>query len=1138
MKMKNEKSKMMMALAVVAALAAVSFAGIAMSDDAAAAEGTMYPLGSTEEPTIINESGNINYQFYFDAGLLGNFMNHGFVYVAPGVSVTGTISVGIRDDKGTASPADDVFTAIDTLKVTNAGSFRLTLVMIDEGNGEYLSLISIGNIDHTDKDLPKGDFEVTKGKVVLGQVSGEAAFYGFDATTAKLVTAFTGTIKAAELTVVSNYAGGMTVGVENGKAIISGGATTFNEVLPGFDATPSKITVEKEDRFVSLSGKADVKVPTTMDWLAFYIAELLSNSAFDPFDYVSSSFSGDPDFLYIDSVTLTVEEGSEINVGNAMPEIAGLIEIAIEGTLRGSGMIIGNDGNVYISSAGSLGVITFEDIPVGPQYMVYLNIDNDGFFFYGTLTINGSATGYTASLGTNQAQMAVATSDVDDFFRVDDTDPTDLGLYVSKDYRVLTSVGYASSGFGVGKVGALKNDERQLTFDDYKMEDGDKIFAVLQYEGAGRNIYIYDGAILDTGTMDSNALDGGDAAVRVSGVPADFDEVRATAKVTTQAAYGYIALKNNALVVKGTINVAWIDEEHYGDIYNLVDTTEGKDRPGIVIEGDGMIAYEVEPPGYTEPLSGMKMVAAQYFEDVGTGADRTTTYYYTTLETAMKNSDDITLHGRHVILKDTTFDTTFTEQRITIASDGELIIGQEDDPATEDENEYAAPTLTIKKKVKIINANVPDAFAVVAGQAVFETTNGDLPLYEPESDVITESETKIVYADLATALKNAVSGDKVVLRGNAVLNSDATVKDGVTLEQDGYDLEIPEKKTLTVVGEYISNGKAMIAGTLIVSGKAIFSQGVELSGTINVTSTGNVTVEDNELEGYAPSGQTMKYGILIVAGTFNAKDDVEINELFLTGTYNTPNATTTILKKVTIGTEPNRLTTAALTNDAVLSGRLNIDSAAYVLVWGTADLEATDFGLTDDDMTKFVYGDLLYATQYADGSVKVEYLFATKLIDFDLKGWYNNPQLIAPALIPFSATEMIGATEVFYGHFTPKEYKLSLENNAGVNWLVNGQAKGQSNEVVVYYGDTVRVNVDVLRGFSGTPVILKDGSAYRGDTNFTITGNSTFTVSGVSSGDDGSGNTGDLTLIEILLIIIVIIIAIISVIVALRLLRS
>ena len=1137
MKMKNEKNKMLMALAVVAALAAVSFAGIALSDDAAAAEGTIRPLGIADNDTIIRES-NINSQYYFDdAVMIGSVeANVAFLIIPSDATVSGTISIGTRDDNGTpGDPEDDIFTAIDTIKLTNASGVRMTLFAYMDASGELVTYIAIGNIDTKGDVLPSGTFELTEGKVILGQTSpGLAALIRTGTVTPAnvvgLITPFNGTIKAGEFEMTSEYVVGTIIGLDDsGAAYLSGAIVTYNEVLPQDSPGVVKDGIKAT---ASLKGTAVVDNPanfTTAFTQSYY--DLLNNG---PYVMIAEQT------LLIDSVTVTIEDGAEIVVGGVEPKSAGAISLDLDASVTVAGAVL-IDGNKAYSGTFAPGAITFSNVPIGPSYqiIIYTGVGAVDHFFYGEATIIGS--------GTN-CELVITTSSSLATDIVDETDSTQFtkstatqfligNLHDLRAFVVIDTMNNAT----VGVLGDAVGTDNEIDVTG-TISASDIVLAVIRQVGSPGTSLGYVATVGATTAVEANEVPlAGTDLVIVTTTPASAEEVK-VGTITTSISRGALIVQDEGITVKGTLKFIYESTAINGRMVNqiLVSSTNETDI-GVVLEGNGMIEYGVIPQTAPPAPITNKVTAAYYFVNEGTSPVKNSTYYYTTIENALKNSANITLVGKHVILVDKTLESTFNAVTITIAPNGWLIVGQKDDVTTTDVDEYAAPTFTVPQKFKIVNQNTVPAdfgFRVEAGQAVFDTTNSVKPTFEPTSDTVKVSTTKIVYADLVTALKNAVADDVVELRQNATLGTSATVKDKVTLKNKGFILTIPTKTTLDVIGSYESTAQDVINGTLRVSGTASFKNGVVLGGTIDVTSTGTVTVETNPLLGGTQ-------GILVIDGTFNAKNAVTVAELNLTGTLNITSAVFTVMKKVVIGKEPTLLTAANLDNTraAVAGGTITLDNAAYALVWGAASVDDTDFTGAGTVKTEFFIarmGNMLFATQYANSATTavLEYLFADKLLDYDLQGWYKNPQLLGTILAyPVPSTELVGVTPAYYGDFTPKEYTLKLNFNSGVEWLFNGIGQGKSRDITVVYGQEVRVSVDVLSGYTGTPVITKDGSAYSNNSKFTVTGNVEFNVSGISVAVE-KDTSGDLTLIEILLIIIVIIIAIISVIVALRLLRS
>jgi len=1088
MEMKTKKkNKLFLAMTLVVAFAMVSVAGIvAISDDADAAP--LIPIGSSDDAVVISGDSAIELNFYASVWSAINAttsINIGYVYVPSGESVSGTISIGTL--------VGGVYTATDTIKVTNAGGFRVTLIsaVID---GQSITILAIGNVDDSD-EVPTGTFEVTKGKAVLGQVSPgqlDDIISGYNPWDPLSIigsldtTPFTGTLKVKDLVLEAKYVAGTIVSAEGDVALLAGLVNPY----------PPTATTETG---LSLSGTANVEYPASLKQFVVNYTSL-------PISFESAA-------------TVTIEEGAVITIDATEPLTVGAVEISTVATgALWYAALIDADNNVIPASYPSTYAAEF-DVGVGEYTMIVMledTLSGDSLVYYGKYTVSGAKGSYTAVLEMNELSGATSIANSDLTISAVDSEIT------YDETQFLNVFAFNLDNWELGDVDAGTGT---VTFPNGTSGDWVLFFAV-DFSAIGQPTSVYIG--------DSTGNDLVGFVDVVSGTPTSDNELTVSG-VSANASINYFYVGGD-LTVKGTLKVLYSNSIARGHILNT---------GHIYILDDGVIEYGVTPAVTpVAPLSNLGNIdAAYYYKNVLDGAVvKASTYYFTTITNAVKNSDgqDIVVIGFHEILEDTTW---------SVDQATRIILGTPTHPATLNIGRYGHLTLedknaalNIDDQITIVKGNATSVFEVRNGQAIFNTNT--FPTYPPIAHVriVRDAENKIIYADVATGFTIVRSGETLELIMNAELRSDATLIAGATFDDKGFIMTIPAGMTLTVNGIYNGSGVLTIkrdatgtVGTLIVnSGTVTFETGsfVNVEGSLKVNAAGTFTL-DGEMYGYG-------VGVLVIDGIFNANGDVfTINELELRGVLNI-SGMFDVVGLITIGAEPTLL--SALQNNAVLNGTIDIASTTIVLVYGNSSVGKANFNnIGGIGETKFVYQNLstVYATQYGV-SAGLIYLTCDALLDFTLKAWYQTAGMTpATEVTPSMFLSAVpGTYAVLYGDFVHKTFTVTLsDSNEGINWIVNGVGQGASKTITFNYGDKVKVNVHVLNGFTGTPVILKDGASYAANTEFTVTANSVFTVSGVKVADPPKDD-GGLTLIEILLIIIVIIIAIISIIVALRLLRS
>jgi hypothetical protein len=582
--------------------------------------------------------------------------------------------------------------------------------------------------------------------------------------------------------------------------------------------------------------------------------------------------------------------------------------------------------------------------------------------------------------------------------------------------------------------------------------------------------------------------------------------------------------------------------------------------PGATVIGNGSVEYGVEPGDHSVNYLENVINAAWYIIDAPDSDNPTsTTYYYTTLANALGKADEIHITGDLVILEDITLGVADKDQAITIDSGASLTVGDDDH----------SPVVTVLATTDIYNDNGPGVgYDVNNGQIIFDKAKAeDSAFAAPTADVKLITDTKVIYTDVATALKLATSGQEIKLLRESWIVNEATIPAGVTLNDDGNPLNISAGASLNVNGTYTSTGDVPLAaaaapvkakgiiGNIIVQsgGKVTFDANTYgFSGVIDIRAggsvsfgtldtVGGVTTVTNNLDP-AKSGTIINAGALVLGSS--VKDaSVALNILSLTDSASLTvddSSVLIVLKDVTIGAPPTLL--SKLANSVTVTGEITLGPDARATVYGDSTFSTSNIAGADTLTTLFKvgngkYGGKTYATQYAnDGTtVPIKYLYAEELKDFRLLGWYEDQTFIDP-LHPNAPANIADAT--YYGNFTPKQYEVTLNYDEGVEWTLNGVGQSTSVKTLINYGDSIRVKAFVLPGFTGTPALTANGFTYTADSAYEVTGTVDFKVTGVSTAAADTAVDNSLTLIEILLIIIVIIIAIIMIVVAIKLLRS
>ncbi|MDR3075066.1 MAG: hypothetical protein LBU30_03375, partial [Candidatus Methanoplasma sp.] len=850
MKTEMKKNKLVLALAVVAAFAMVSVAGIAVlqsdDSDAAATEGVFSPLvAAPTGPFIINASVTSSYDFYVNEGATFGAL---VIVVQENVNYNGILRIGVMS-------ADKVYTPYTSIELKNASAVQLTAMAINTDVTGFVSLFEIGNLN---KDfggaLPQGDFEVKQGQVMLGSATVDVDQYdwnyfawgmdnltdindflwylanGFDyMVDEEKMVSFSGKITAGEFSATANYVAGTYISVDSaGNARVSGVAVSPNEMLP-YDTVNSKYPAF-EDRTLIFEGKASIQFPEAIQKLldrnlgdldvstAYLSSQLPSIGDILSMTYLPAT--GSFDLFATDSVNVTVAEGAVITTGDRPATVAASVELKVgtADTVVGA-FLIGSDGSSYKADITGLAgdSAVFEFVPFGTYTLiVYNGVGLDLKVWYSTNAVVSES-----GLTLGSSGLSAPSSDL-----LPGAEPEYL-KYNEADY----TFEFAFDTTGYGGLGKLKEAGIIEFSDDVTGQD---IFAVLKSKGAGHPLEFFYGNL-------SNEAAGTLTATALATVPSG--SIKAGDVASAGAISAYVSLdapsRPAKITVMGEMNFIYTSD----DVQGLM--VIGQSDSKLTFEGTGIVSQGVKPTQTVPPRGieeSVNLVAARYFvNEPATGTVKEKTYYYTTLNNAITKNNVITLLGDHVILVDTTLDNSeFDSIEIIIDSSASLSVGRDDDPDTE-EDESASPILTVPAKTTLVALSGAD-YEVVSGQAVYDVKPAASD--EPESDILIEG-NKFIYTDLATALDISVSGDVLELLRFADLKRNATLKSGVELNDD-YGINIPEEITLTVDGTFTSTGDSLIEGTVRILGTATFTDSSYAefgpSGAIDIASSGTLTV--------------------------------------------------------------------------------------------------------------------------------------------------------------------------------------------------------------------------------------------------------------------------------------------------------
>ncbi|MCL2032722.1 MAG: hypothetical protein FWG96_05590 [Methanomassiliicoccaceae archaeon] len=1156
-KEKKKNSKAFLALFVVAALAAVSFAGIALSDDSDAAT-ILNPMGNgVNSTTIIEDGSDLNARFYLN---LGSSQAWGVQYVTikEGITVSGTIAIGTADDV-----YGNNFVEYASVKLEAVSDAVFTLIMAPEPVYGFNGVILVGDEAKVDSSAAtpdekitgykpvKGSIEVTKGWLMGGamrpgalteaQWSGVLStgllntgfFQNFDAMYAAAldgqVAPFTGTFKAGTAQVSTAYTIGLAVGYADGRATVFNQVVVDERHLPWIEDPNVPLSyiceIEASDRMVTFeSGEFSVDFP-----------ENVSGQA----GYTHANFG-------VVNVNMVVEEGATVLVGDNMPRLA---EIVIEVPLTSGALttdtlyLIPDKGEAIESDVpgvvnGTVMEYTFQGVLLNQQYKLAGILGGAaGDAFIATFSADGAGVNYAVAVGGNEVAGGADTVTAPLIYNGTEIE-FDYSDYNNCIYAASTSSGELSidmSGSAVGKI---------------KVPEGEYVVLILVDSSYDYVLFI---GSMPSGIYVTPFTLTNDAASAAASTGA-FEETKITLENMNNTFYvatGYGETEDFTLTVYGDIICIYTNATVRGLFDNRTGTYGASTGVYTIdFEDAGMLTYGTTPAAsptlVNHPLRLVDgLNAAIYFENVGTKPD-STTFYYTSIQNALLNSNNIAIKGKVIIREDTTLvgpNPDANTNILILAPDGWLQIGEKVyDSGGKLIDEYS-PKVSIPAKTIVQRQNATVKYLVESGQAIYDVKPTNV-LQIPESDVLLEGD-KFIYTDLWTALDISVSGQKIVLRKPAALDKDATLKQGVTMEDgDTAGLTVNVGITFTVNGTLtISKAPAVINGTLRIVGEAVFTNAagtlIGPEGVIDVTTTGVLTIgESGKITSMADGLPPANTGVINVAGKLivGSGSNASAGEVSVSGEV-TLDGTLTATTKLVIGAVPTLSPmNADYTNTAVINDAITLGTSAYACVYGTYNITGKLSVTGTLVKTEYIVEDMLYATLYGHTASPANLVMIDDdLLDIIFLNWWENREFRAGDwnVLTGSATAIGGFAKV-YAEYKWRTYEVTFSFQRGMEWVVNGVNIGSSGKDTYNYGTKLTVTADVVPGYEGTPVLRVDGASFTNP--YTVTKNATFTAAGVAQEKSVVDNS--LTLIEILLIIIVIIIAVIAIIVAVRLLRS
>jgi hypothetical protein len=905
MKMKMNKNKKMLALLVVAALALCSVAVIADESSDSSASSTSYTFlsgdvtidstmastnifiygdaGSVTIPSTVTYSGTISFGYYYpgtgvyvacDTITLSSASDMIVSYdgdleisadSVDGLTVTlGTVTLGISDSSGTVTAGDATLVLDD--------AYGLEVTVSSNGN-TYLSgslvdgTVTVSGTAYT-KDLTIGSAAtliVADGATVTTAADVDAAYEivigytGSSTVSAATLGSYVATIDAVnktlsftnvvsndyELTISMNYVIGdetvsytIVCGVavnEYGSYYVTdlylvsttSGTATYSSSLETYSVSIVSTSVGSGHESIAIYDDEGALVTYTttytygtnsttakisgLDAGTYYLAITMGSGATTVLEKLvvtagSSSGNGTFTLSQVDSVTsvasgtatatytITVDVTTGFDLGAVTVKVD---EVEVEAV------------NTYSSGVNS---IQLTGVPLGSnsiviEYTETYSGDSNTVTIDGTITVTSS--GYSATI-SNDNSVSISAA-----FDSSSSASTNFELTASEELLVIYTAG-TSSAVASGSSYVYDVPVDSATSVKYYVYVTDSAYNVvhvyvLTYSGS---TWSYSDTMSFSGDIDSAS----DTTVTVNGTLYVLGSMSVTYNDSTDA--------YNAITGSGYIYVAeYIDDD---------DTVTAYNNATLKVESETRSVLSIANAVY-------------YYNSTASTSNPYYTYTYTSMTNALANSAYVYVIGTYYIVGDITLETSVsgaTSTIVTVNSGSNLVIGTAD----------SSVIVTVPSTTSLaLTSNSSAPVHVVSGELMIAGETSDRGTSKISAEVFITNSTYGIYADLSTALANAVSGDIVSLRQNAEILANTELADGVTLKLVGFDLYI---------GDYTGD----------------YTPVFTVNGTIVGTSTSSYVViyEGATVEANTSDATTDKYTYVVYGGELDIGSDATI----------------------------------------------------------------------------------------------------------------------------------------------------------------------------------------------------------------------------------------------------------------------
>lgn len=766
--------------------------------------------------------------------------------------------------------------------------------------------------------------------------------------------------------------------------------------------------------------------------------------------------------LYFADVDVTVSGGALVTVGSEDLGLGGWVRIPSKTDIEVA-MLISKDGKVFLGDIDGVSrTIGFFGVGCKEEYDLVLVAKIDSGprdFATGKVRFVPTYSGNARSTAVEMWDEGIATT-VDGQIRIEKGKAQISGESLKIRAGAISCDGMQRIWGGAFGFSKLSEDETS----------SDTAFACIYFAGKETSLLYYGGV-----RQDDNATVAGSNELSSRRGLSDFLMEGHVFDDSEQRGYSLwidgIFRERIELKLGGAISVPWNAR--------VASSMHLESEASLIIEdgSDGIVEYETEGSDEMPTYRLGSSLVAIYFKRQD-GEHKI--HCYASMRKALSMSDEIEVIGEYRLTRSITLGGE-SGVSVSIPVDASLIIGP---------GSMGRPVVvTVPENSKI---TVHGRYAVEYGAAIHMGSKGDRPV----ADVSSKTDRSEIFRDINTALYESEIGDEVVLvkglQRAATVFRDASVKDGVGLILNGACLSIAEGVRVSIKGHVSGGGASKILmglGSEIVveAGGSLEFDGSELVvSKLSVRSGASacISVEAGEEEtggaAYEIDGVLSAHGGR--SSSMRITGAIESDKPFIIG------------ERLEFGSPADRISKIPDSAEARSRIVFSLSPGAIAVVHPSFEIGEDNFFGTVN-RTDFMFGGRVLLAMYScDGFLE---FVKPAFLDFVFTGWYLDERMSHP--VGKESLEMmpVGSLKEIYGLFEPKKVTLRLTYNPAVKWIVNGMLQGDSGEIYLNYGDRVRVDVEVVGGYHGDPVLILENAKYRPGSDIEADRDMSFSIIGL-----------------------------------------